>query len=556
MNRLASLGPWSQRALVVLVMGLSAACSESPEPAPSQAPSDATDPRPDRQDTEEHADVGDPDADASSDEPEEHQDAVDEIEDDTDDPSIDASEDDPQADPVDEPPVPRDVTESDTDATQQGTVNCAPLGEDGNALCHAGTDRCSGVFYDRSGCDAYCARAGLICLSSYEDDETPGACAPDLERDELTCRNTGHRSDYCVCGPSTCRPNCAGRVCGTDGCGGVCGACPDSRPCLDGQCATSERPWEDLLFQRVGFGRETTGGAGGELCVVTHLGDSGEGSFRACAESDAPRWIRFDVSGTIRLNNNVMIGSNTTVDGRGQNIIFESRGLYINGKNNVILHNIHLRNGGGGSETDAVQIINGARHIWVHRVTLENYPDGLIDITREATDVTISWSHFRDHDKVMLISADRSDTGDTVIRVTLHHNWFERTTQRHPRLRYGRVHAFNNYFDRWESYSIGSSQDGQVLSERNVYETAPRGPSWPWEDNRRDAFQTEFSADNRRGNIRSLEDLAIEGIRFNERNPGSVFNPANDYPYTAEPATEALRDRIRAGAGRRDLPWP
>lgn len=39
--------------------------------------------------------------------------------------------------------------------------------------------------------------------------------------------------------PASCTPNCDGRVCGTDGCGGVCGFCDNDQRCsLDGRCAT------------------------------------------------------------------------------------------------------------------------------------------------------------------------------------------------------------------------------------------------------------------------------------------------------------------------------
>jgi len=36
------------------------------------------------------------------------------------------------------------------------------------------------------------------------------------------------------CGP--CTPNCAGKACGSDGCGGSCGTCPAGKGCKNGQC--------------------------------------------------------------------------------------------------------------------------------------------------------------------------------------------------------------------------------------------------------------------------------------------------------------------------------
>ena len=110
-----------------------------------------------------------------------------------------------------------------------------------------------------------------------------------------------------------------------------------------------------------------------------------------------------------------------------------------------------------------------SQNVWLDHLTLSNYPDGLVDITRESTGVTVSWCDLGDHDKVMLISASPDHDFDSVIRVTLHHNHFHDSVQRHPRLRWGRVHAFNNVYQRWGSYGVGASHRSQLLSENNVF---------------------------------------------------------------------------------------
>jgi len=37
-----------------------------------------------------------------------------------------------------------------------------------------------------------------------------------------------------------CFPNCSGKECGDDGCGGSCGICPESAECVDGKCEGDE----------------------------------------------------------------------------------------------------------------------------------------------------------------------------------------------------------------------------------------------------------------------------------------------------------------------------
>lgn len=40
-----------------------------------------------------------------------------------------------------------------------------------------------------------------------------------------------------MCAPDSCVPNCTGKVCGNDGCGGLCGKCADNENCtLTGTC--------------------------------------------------------------------------------------------------------------------------------------------------------------------------------------------------------------------------------------------------------------------------------------------------------------------------------
>lgn len=71
--------------------------------------------------------------------------------------------------------------------------------------------------------------------------------------------------------------------------------------------------------------------------------------------------------------------------------------------------------------------------------------------------------HFAQHDKTMLIGADPSHVGDRCIRVTIHHCFFDGTRQRHPRLRFGKVHLYNNYTRNWGIYAVCASVESQVI---------------------------------------------------------------------------------------------
>lgn len=70
--------------------------------------------------------------------------------------------------------------------------------------------------------------------------------------------------------------------------------------------------------------------------------------------------------------------------------------------------------------------------------------------------------YFAQHDKTMLIGADPSHVWDRCIRVTIHHCFFDRTRQRHPRVRFGKVHLYNNYTRNWDIYAVCASVEAQV----------------------------------------------------------------------------------------------
>lgn len=300
---------------------------------------------------------------------------------------------------------------------------------------------------------------------------------------------------------------------------------------LDPACA--------LLAQRVGYGRRAVGGRDGARCTVTSLGDSGAGTLRACLGRGAGQWITFSVDGDLRLRSDLSIPSRTTIDGRGRYVRIFEKGFDIRGVRDVIITNLIFKAGDGGDDNDAIAVKDGARDVWIHHVSFSDYGDGLLDITRQATDVTVSWCKFSNHDKTLLISANDDHTADSVIRVTLHHNWFRETRQRHPRARHGRVHLFNNLYDRWVAYGAGCSTDSQCRLQNNLFIAGDDA----------DAVLTRVGEDRGSGRVRSDGDVRRHGAVIRERERASVFEPADDYAYSLDAAGDALEAAIRAGAG-------
>lgn len=82
--------------------------------------------------------------------------------------------------------------------------------------------------------------------------------------------------------------------------------------------------------------------------------------------------------------------------------------------------------------------------------------------------------HFVNHNKTMLIGADPSHVTDRCIRVTIHHCFFDGTRQRHPRVRFAKIHLFNNYTRNWSIYAVGAGVEAQVRRGKIIYKISTK----------------------------------------------------------------------------------
>lgn len=230
-----------------------------------------------------------------------------------------------------------------------------------------------------------------------------------------------------------------------------------------------------LLAQREGYGRAATGGLGGAFVLVTSDADAGPGTLReAVSGAKSPRWIKFSRDMAITLSKQLRVPSNVTIDGRGRSVTLQDHGLSILGARNVIVTHLkvdgRLRTFGQG-----IDIANGSRDVWANHLDLSRFNDRLMNVKNGATDVTISWVKFHDHNKVMLINnvTDRNIFAnynrDSKARVSLHGNWFVNTVQRNPRAVMATIHMYNNLLEDWDFYGMNFSLEAKVLLEGNMF---------------------------------------------------------------------------------------
>ena len=307
-----------------------------------------------------------------------------------------------------------------------------------------------------------------------------------------------------------------------------------------------------LLDAREGFGRSATGGAGGCLYTVTNDNDSGPGSLRWAAERGG-YWIVFDGNYTIDLSGTIEVAGNTTIDGNGRQVTLRGGGLYMLGRSasNVIVANLAIRESRDGQ--DLLEVRNGASTFWFDHLTLVDAGDEYIDIGNADSGGlrgTVSWTRFdrvgSQYEFAILIGDDNSPQNNRLIEVTLHHNWFNGTHQRHPLITGARIHTYNNVVQ-WRLWGMQVRHDGSSVGAHLVSEG--------------DIFDARYTEDNREIEAIKLHDggnfvradgaWLVNGASVQESNRAQAFSPGASYGYSVETANQGLYDRVTGGAGRR-----
>ena len=210
----------------------------------------------------------------------------------------------------------------------------------------------------------------------------------------------------------------------------------------------------------------------------------------------------------IRVN----LTSNTTLIGLGPDARIVGAHVRVNNAQNVIIRNITFEDafdcfpqwdptdgalGNWNSSYDNISL-TGATNVWVDHCVFNDgdHPDsaqpiyfgrpfvihdGELDITNASDLATVSWNRFEEHDKVMLIgSSDNAPADVGKLRVTVHHNVFDSNVQRTPRVRFGLVHVYNNYYNVKSAtygYSWGVGVQSQIYAENNFFDTDGVAPS-------------------------------------------------------------------------------
>jgi hypothetical protein len=157
-------------------------------------------------------------------------------------------------------------------------------------------------------------------------------------------------------------------------------------------CVVSSVNGQTLAFPGAeGFGRFATGARGGEVYHVTHLNDSGPGSFRD-ALSQPHRTVVFDVGGVIRISSRISVSPNVTIAGQsapGDGIVVYGNAVSFTDANQSITRHIRFRMGVNGEHgKDAAGLASGHDMIFDH-VSVSWGRDENFSMNGPVTNITI-----------------------------------------------------------------------------------------------------------------------------------------------------------------------
>nr|MDT0660886.1 LamG-like jellyroll fold domain-containing protein [Micromonospora sp. DSM 115978] len=274
----------------------------------------------------------------------------------------------------------------------------------------------------------------------------------------------------------------------------------------------------------------TTGGAGGPTVTVTT-----EAQLAQYAGANTPYTIL--VAGRIQASDMITVVANKSILGLGSTAQIDGGGLQLGTTtrpgDNVIIRNITFRN----TPDDAISVHNGSHHVWIDHNDFYPGFDGSVDVKRQSSFVTVSWNRFHATDKSMLVGHSDSFPADVgYLKVTYHHNLFDGSNQRHPRVRFGDpVHVYNNHYRNIGLYGVASTENAGVLVERNYFENV----AYP-------CYSAGGYADSAPGRLVERGNVFV-GSGTCETN-GTVGDPAAYYSYTPDAAT-AVPSLVSAGAG-------
>ncbi|MBQ9410468.1 MAG: hypothetical protein IJU21_02540 [Bacteroidales bacterium] len=357
---------------------------------------------------------------------------------------------------------------------------------------------------------------------------------------------------------------------------------PQPGESADLQCPTPPTVGNVPLDQLTGYGAGVTGGAGAgsktyhfnngkalQTWLLQRTKDEKKGDHTPVTiwlsgtfksdegrdfSSDHP-W--FDVKDVSNLS---FIGTDS--------FVMDQIGIFCVRASNIIIRNINFQQPRAKNGADAVSM-QECDGVWVDHCTFtslnqtKDYEDGSTDVTHGSKNVTVSWCRYIKTQKSCLVGHSNNQSSDTQISVTFHHNWFDGSSSRHPRVRFGTAHVYNNLFDGCTTYGVGSAYGAKVLVEYNYFDGVQLPTdicTYPAKESNESNLQGSvagylYPTQNIYVNrpAKAKDPYPLSNVQYTKYNGSTItpltyadFKPAYDYTVTAAEDVPAV---VKEGAG-------
>jgi len=265
--------------------------------------------------------------------------------------------------------------------------------------------------------------------------------------------------------------------------------------------------------------------------------------------------LDYMLNGDIVIENNNNASSYITFEGIGDDAVADGWGLRIKNASNIEVRNLGFMNC-NSDEGDDIGLQQDNDHIWVHNCDLfygqagsdadQIKGDGALDC-KKSTYVTFSYNHFWDCGKCNLLGLSEGTTSGLFI--TYHHNWYDHSDSRHPRVRYYSAHIYNNYYDGNAKYGVGVTTAASVFVEGNYF----RNCKYPMLISMQgsDVYQSEgtFSSEDG-GIIKAFNNYMTGQNRFVAYGSSEYTNSTVDFDaYVAASRNETVPSTIKTKQG-------
>lgn len=263
--------------------------------------------------------------------------------------------------------------------------------------------------------------------------------------------------------------------------------------------------------------------------------------------------LSYMLNGDIVIENNNYASSYITLEGIGNDAVADGWGIRIKNASNVEVRNIGTMNCDSG-EGDNIGLQQDNDYIWVHNCDFfygnagsdadQVKGDGALDC-KKSTYITFSYNHFWDSGKSNLLGLSEGTTAG--LYITYHHNWYDHSDSRHPRVRYYSAHVYNNYYDGNSKYGVGSTMGSSVFVEANYFRNCkyPMLTSMQGTDVYNGATGTFSSEDG--GTIKAFNNTMSGQTRFVAYNASTY--PVEFDAYVAVSRNESISSSITSKKG-------